>query len=128
MGYTYDSVSNSQSNQYDDYAGDDTVEDDYFTSDNQGRYGAVGVTTHSGHNKNVKSFKSKSDKKSGKDPRSRFGKSDKSKHSKSKSNGPKVKDHRSRSSMNAVDKAISNRYDVQYDDTTGMDDFFSFQP
>lgn len=130
MGYTYDSVSNSQSNQYDDYAGDDTVEDDYFTSDNQGRYGAVGVTTHSGHNKNVKSFKSKSDKKGGLG--SRIGKFQKSvpKHSKSKSksNGPKVKDHRSRSSMNAVDKAISNRYDVQYDDTTGMDDFFSFQP
>lgn len=121
MGYTYD----------DDYpAEDDTVEDDYFTSDNQGRYGAVGVTTHSGHNKNVKSFKSKSDKKGGLG--SRIGKFQKSvpKHSKSKSksNGPKVKDHRSRSSMNAVDKAISNRYDVQYDDTTGMDDFFSFQP
>lgn len=120
MGYTYD----------DDYpAGDDTVEDDYFTSDNQGRYDAVQVSTkHFGNNKNGKSFKSKSDKSAKGGPRSRFGKSDKSKHSKLKSYVPKVKDHRSRSSMNAVDKAISNRYDVQYDDTTGMDDFFSFQP
>ena len=120
MGYTYDSVSNSQSNQYDDYlARDDTVEDDYFTSDNQGRNGAVEVTTkHSGNNKNGKSFKSKSDKKG--DPSSRIGKSHKSKYPKSKPkpNGQKM-----------VDKAISTRYDVQYDDTTEMDDdIFRFQP
>jgi len=110
MGYTYD----------DDYlAGDDTVADDYFTSVNQGRYGALHVAPkHSGNNKNGKSFKSKSDKKG--DPSSRIGKSHKSKYPKSKPkpNGQKM-----------VDKAISTRYDVQYDDTTEMDDdIFRFQP